>query len=166
MIAVARINRLFGVDGQVFINLYSEFPDDFSHDKPLFVKVDTLSVPLYVEKFERRGRTTAQVRFADIDTERRVSEFMGQELFFDNSESVGQEYEEEFFLDDLVGFKAIANGVEGELTEFYDNPNNPLFGLTISDREVLIPAAEEFIVRIDFQGHQIEFLLPEGLLEL
>ncbi len=166
MIAVARINRLFGVDGEVFINLYSEFPQDFTNDKPLFVKVDALSVPLYVEKFDRRGRSTAQVRFADIDTERRVSEFLGQELFFDDAESTEQEYEEEFFLDDLVGFKATANGVEGELTKFYDNKNNPLFGLTIEGREVLVPAAEEFIVRIDFEGGEIEFSLPEGLLEL
>ncbi len=51
------------------------------------------------------------------------------------------------------------------IEEFIDG-NNPLFRVRISNREVLIPAVEEFITNID-QGLQlIEFDLPDGLLDL
>ncbi len=167
MIAVARINKLFGVDGEVVINLFDTFPEDFNLDMPLFVKVDSLNVPLYCEKFERRGRSNAQVAFADLDTERRVSEFMGRELFVAESDE-SDEYEDsdEFFMEDLVGFSVTADGVKGALSDFYDYKDNPLFGITIEGREILVPANEEFIAAIDFEGEHIEFSLPEGLLEL
>ncbi len=170
MFAAARISKLFGVDGEVIISLYTTFPENFTLDMPLFVRVDALNVPLYLEKFERRGKTSAHVAFADIDTARRVSEFMGQELFCAEDLVQGEysEEDEEFFMEDLIGFEVVANGIEGELTDFYDSKHNPLFGLTLKGYkdEILLPAAEEFIVAIDFEGRKIEFSLPEGLLEL
>ncbi|MFI3283353.1 MAG: ribosome maturation factor RimM [Rikenellaceae bacterium] len=167
MIAVARINKLFGVDGEVIINLYDTFPESFTLDTPLFAMVDSLNVPLYCEKFERRGRSNAQVAFADIDNERRISEFMGMELYCTESDEPSEYADsDEFFLEDLVGFKVTADAARGEIVDFYDNKNNPLFAMVLDGREVLVPAAEEFIVAIDFEGRHIEFSLPEGLLDL
>ncbi len=171
---VARINRLFGTGGEVMITLYPTFPEDFdTAQEPLFAKIDGLNVPLYLEKFERRGRAGAVVSFADIDTERRVSELLNTELYMAEVEEDMSELsvDDEFTMEDLVGYSVEATTgegtfVEGELTAFYDNPNNPLFGVTIDGREVLIPAAEEFIAGIDFDGEGIIFTLPEGLLDL
>ncbi len=167
MIAVARINKLFGVDGEVVINLYNTFPENFTLDTPLFAKVDSLNVPLYLDSFEKRGRTNAHVAFADIDTERRIMEFIGMELYCAESDEES-EYDDsdEFFMEDLIGFSVTADGLKGKLTDFYENKNNPLFAVTLDNKEVLIPAAEEFITYIDFDGKHIEFSLPEGLLDL
>ncbi|MEG1038273.1 MAG: 16S rRNA processing protein RimM, partial [Mucinivorans sp.] len=33
-------------------------------------------------------------------------------------------------------------------------------------RKVLVPAAEEFIVHIDFKGRTMKLVLPEGLIDL
>ncbi|MFR9552810.1 MAG: ribosome maturation factor RimM [Rikenellaceae bacterium] len=167
MIAVARINKLFGVDGEVVINLYNTFPESFTLDTPLFAKVDSLNVPLYCDKFERRGRSNAQVAFADIDSERRVLEFVGTELYCTESDDESEYADsDEFFMEDLIGFNATANGINGSIVDFYDTKDNPLFAIEFNGREVLVPAAEEFIVAIDFEGEHIEFSLPEGLLDL
>ncbi len=172
MYSVARINRLFGIGGEVMITLYADFPEDFDMMKePLFAKIDGLNVPLYLEKFERRGRSGAVVSFADIDTERRVSELLSQELFLPEQEGdLLLSADEEFTFDDLVGYSVeatVGDGVvyEGEISAFYDG-KNPLFEVTIDEREVLIPAAEEFIAGVDFEQGHIIFLLPEGLIEL
>ncbi len=171
---VARINRLFGTGGEVMITLYPDFPEDFDiSNEPVFAKIDGLNVPLYFEKFERRGRAGAVVAFADIDTERRVTELLNTELYVAELDDDMSELsvDDEFTMDDLVGFSVEAtcgdgDVVSGELTAFYDNPNNPLFGVEIGGKEVLVPAAEEFIAGIDFDGEKIIFLLPEGLLDL
>ncbi len=174
MLCVGRISRLYGTDGEVMITLYSDFPQEFDTSKPLFIKVGGLTVPLYLDKFERRGRSGANVIFADLDSDRRVSEFITQELYLPEEEgeaTYNESEDEEFTFEDLIGFRVEATYgdgylFEGEIVAFYDTARNPLFGVRMDGDEVLIPAAEEFIAGIDFEGRRIVFLLPEGLLEL
>ena len=45
LLSVARVSKLFGVEGGVLLNLYTTFPDDFSTEEPLFVKIDSLAEP-------------------------------------------------------------------------------------------------------------------------
>ena len=163
MIAVGRIGRLFGTEGGVMITLYNTFPDDFRMEGPLFVDIDKLAVPLFCSSFERRGQSGAVVRFDDIDTERRAEELLvGREIFIADTE----EDDDEFYMEDLIGFEVIVGNERGELTDYYDSEANPLFEIELGGKSHLIPAAEEFIAHIDFEGRIIKFVLPEGLLEL
>ncbi|MFR9620750.1 MAG: ribosome maturation factor RimM [Rikenellaceae bacterium] len=173
MQSVGRISRLYGTDGEVMLSLYTAFPQLFDSAKPLFIKVDGLWVPLYLDRFERRGRSSANALFADLDSDRRVGEFLSQELFLPESDesAYSDVSEDEFTFDDLVGFRVEATYgdgylFEGEIVDFYDTARNPLFGVMMDGDEVLIPAAEEFIAGIDFDERRIVFLLPEGLLDL
>ena len=164
MLAVARITKLFGTEGGVLLNLYTTLPEEFSPETdPLFVMVDNLAVPLWCERFEPHGASGARVVFADLDTPKRIGEFVGRELFVEEEERE----DDEFYMEDLIGFSVTANGLRGEVTDFYDSEANPLFGITFEGREeVLVPAAEEFIASIDFDKRKIKMVLPEGLLEL
>lgn len=76
-IPAGRINRLFGTDGGVMLSLYADFPAQFDTGTPLLVTIDALEVPLYCERFERRGTSGAVASFADFDTERRAQELSG-----------------------------------------------------------------------------------------
>ena len=146
LLPVAKVTKLFGAErgGGVVVALYAEFPEDFAPEsEPLFVRIDSLDVPLWCERFERRGAAGALAEFADWDTARRASE-----------------------LEDLIGFAADVDGRQGEVTDYYDSEANPLLGVTIDGREYLVPAVEEFIAGIDFEGRRLRMTLPEGLLSL
>ena len=54
----------------------------------------------------------------------------------------------------------------GWVADYYDSEANPLFELEIGGRRVLVPAAEEFIAHIDFEGRTMKMILPEGLIDL
>ncbi len=165
MIPVARINKKFGAEGEVMLSLYADFPEDFDPaENALLTEVDGLTVPLYCDRFERRGRTRALVQFADLATERRVEELLGKELFVEEADQ--EREDDEFYLEDLIGFEATCGEFRGRISDFYDSEANPLFELTFDERTVLVPAVEEFIAHIDFEGRHIKFILPEGLLEL
>ncbi len=165
MIPVARINKKFGAEGEVMLSLYADFPEMFDAESDaLLAEVDGLWVPLYCDRFERRGRTGALVQFADLATERRVEELLGKELYVEEPDD--ERDDDEFYLEDLIGFRVEANGLKGEITDFYDSDANPLFELELDGRKVLVPAVEEFIAGIDFEHRSIKFLLPEGLLDL
>ena len=166
MIAVARVSKLFGQadTGGLAISLYTTFPEDFDpQEDPLFVEIGSLSVPLYMDSFERRGVSGANVRFADFDNTRRAEELIGKELFV---EECVEEDDDEFYMEDLIGFRVEAGELRGEITDFYDSEMNPLFGVDFGQGERLIPAAEEFIAQIDFDKGIIRMVLPEGLMEL
>ena len=159
------------------LSLYDAFPEAFDPERmPLLVSIDSLEVPLWCERFERRGRSGAVATFADLDTERRAQELLGLEFRVASSE----EEDDEFYLEDLIGFAVEAEefgagdaGKEsrirtfsGTLTDYYDSEANPLFELEIDGRRVLVPAVEEFIAHIDFEGRRIRMVLPEGLADL
>ena len=164
MIAVGRIGRIFGNDGGVMVTLYANFPDDFSTQEPLFVVIDKLAVPIFCSSFERRGQSGAIISFDDIDSVRRAEEFLvGREIFIADEES---DDDDEFYMEDLIGFDVLVDGRKGTLTDYYDSEANPLFEISLDGKGHLIPAAEEFIAHIDFDKRSIKFILPDGLLEL
>lgn len=158
-----RISKPFGSEGELVVNLYDTFPAEPDRDAPVWVVVDGLEVPLYFEKFERRGRASAVVRFADIDTPRRAAEMLGREILL----PIEVAEDDDPGLEMLIGFTArLAPGLEGRITDFYDSAMNPLFAVQAGGRELLIPAAEEFIRKADMRRRTITFDLPEGLLEM
>ena len=183
-VPAGRINKLFGTEGGVMLSLYEAFPDDFDPaETPLFVAIDGLDVPLWCERFERRGAAGAVASFADLDTPRRARELLGREFRID----LAQEDGDEFYLEDLIGFAvetetfgagdaaaddaaASPDGAHvcrhGVVSDYYDSELNPLFELEIDGRRVLVPAVEEFIAHIDVEARTIRMVLPAGLSEL
>ena len=162
MLTVGRITKLFGVKGEVVINLYDTLPDNFNwEEQPFFTKVEELVVPLFCDSFTRRGQRGAVVAFADIDTEKRAEMILDHELMLE----VEEVESDEFYFDDLIGFEARIGSAKGEIVDFYDSEFNPLFEIELEGKRHLVPAVEEFIAAIDFDKKYIKFVLPEGLIE-
>ncbi len=169
---VARVRSLFGSDGELNLSLRPNFPDRFGVGDHLFALIDGLPVPLFAGSFEPYGVAGAHVRFDDFDTQARAAELVGLDLYIDRCE----QQDDEFCIEDLVGFgcvvaEASEKGVkqwQGHVADFYDNPANPLFGIRIEGREgeVLVPAADEFLARIDFENRNLTLLVPQGLIDL
>lgn len=172
LVPAGRINKPFGTEGGLMLSLYADFPEEFTPQQtPLFVEIDSLDVPLWCERFERRGISGAVASFADFDTERRAAELVGLEFRIES----GERDDDEFYLEDLIGFhvegietrhEAEPLHFEGRLTDYYDSEANPLFELETGGRRVLVPAVEEFIARIDFEQRSVKLVLPEGMTDL
>lgn len=168
--AVAKVGKSFGTHGELTLNLYDTFPSDFTTEEPLFVYVDKLVVPLFFDHFERRGKSGAVVRFADLDTPYRAAELISKELLmgFEEPEEEIFDEDDELYMEDFVGFNATFEGcdAQGEVVDFEDDEWNPLFYLDIAGREVIIPAVDDFIVEYSPTRRTVHFDLPEGLLDL
>ncbi len=181
MVTAGRIGGLFGNTGELSLILYDPFPRDPNREEPVFVGIDGHRVPLFFERFARRGVRGATAVFADIDTAARAAELVGRELFLRvgarNAEGglgyAEQSAGEEIYFEDLVGWEAVVGeGLTGHITAFFDSEFNPLLeieldgGRNADGGTELIPAQEDFIVEIDEQARRVVFDLPEGLLGL
>ena len=172
LVPAGRINKPFGTEGGLMLSLYADFPEEFTPQQtPLFVEIDSLDVPLWCERFERRGISGAVASFADFDTERRAAELVGLEFRIES----GERDDDEFYLEDLIGFhvegietrhEAEPLHFEGRLTDYYDSEANPLFELETGGRRALVPAVEEIIAHIDFEQRSVKLVLPEGMTDL
>lgn len=169
---VARVAKPFGNEGEAVVALFDNFPEDFDMKEPLFVVIDGLTVPLFFDRFERRGNRKAIVLISDFYTEKRVAELVGCELFGERNRTGSGEYESEdedndlLYLDELVGFEAVLGpDKEGRIEDFIDS-DNPLFLVRIGEKEIYVPAADDLIEEIDVETKRIVFDLPGGLIEL
>jgi len=126
-IPAGRINRLFGTDGGVMLSLYADFPAQFDTGTPLLVTIDALEVPLYCERFERRGTSGAVASFADFDTERRAQELVGLEFRIECDE----DEDDEFYLEDLIGFAVTCTeaGADGAMSRWWSALRTPSSGM-------------------------------------
>lgn len=169
---VARVAKPFGNEGEAVVALFDNFPEDFDMKEPLFAVIDGLTVPLFFDRFERRGNRKAIVLISDFYTEKRVAELVGCELFGERNRTGSGEYESEdedndlLYLDELVGFEAVLGpDKEGRIEDFIDS-DNPLFLVRIGEKEIYVPAADDLIEEIDVETKRIVFDLPGGLIEL
>ena len=163
---VGRVAKPFGREGELILNLFDTFPEDFDMEEPLFAKIDSLAVPLFFDSFEPRGRSGALVRFADFDTDARAAELVGCDLYVRTGAE--EETDDAVYMEDLVGFSVTfeGNDLSGTITDYVGSELNPLFEVTVDGKQAYVPAVEEMIVALDIERCEVEFALPEGLLEL
>ena len=168
-----RISGVYSDKGELNVATYTDFPAAQDFKGPLFVFIDRLAVPLFIASIHRRSNAAATIRFEDIDNTSRASYLTGFDLFIpDRPRKSGRSNTVSSFAD-MSGWQATLHTpggspeiCEGEVTGFFDNSANPLFEVTVGEREVYIPAVKEFITQADPAQRHIVFTLPEGLMEL
>lgn len=172
LVPAGKITKLFGDGGEVVISLYDTFPADIDiREEPLFVSIDSLTVPLFLYRFERRGQSGAVAGIDDIDTARRAEMLIGLELLVRRSageDSEDSPADEDIYMEDFVGFavKFKRFKVSGEVSGFIESDQNPLFSISVEGKEVLVPATNDFIANYNLCRRELTFDVPEGLLEL
>ncbi|MCD8072166.1 MAG: 16S rRNA processing protein RimM [Alistipes sp.] len=170
-VAAGKITRPFGKEGEVTAVLYDTFPARYDTREPLHVCIDGLAVPLFISRFERRGRRGALFVFDDIDSPERASLVTGLEFFIraDLAENAAPEGS----LLEFVGYTAVVAQegsdtppVTGIVDSIEGNDSNPLFHIKAAGRGILVPASEDMVEGIDPEKRIIRLAVPEGLLDL
>lgn len=171
LVAAGKITKLFGDGGEVVMNLYDTFPAEINTEgEPLFVRIESLTVPLFLNRFERRGKSGAVAGIDDIDTVRRAESLLGLEIYIksEGADSAEELHDDEIYMENFVGFtvKFKNEKFTGVIESFIESDHNPLFEISINGKEVLVPASNDFIVKYSLRKREINLNLPEGLLEL
>jgi len=146
----------------------SDFDFIENTEEPIFVKIDEYLVPFFVINSEVKytNDTTAILKFKDTDKDE-IENILGKDIYFPTVLIVEDEIDENDF-QKLKGFKFIDNnlGLLGEISDFIDIPNNPLFQIFYNLKEVLIPINSLDIKNIDKITKSIYTEIPEGLLDI
>ena len=166
-ISLGRIIGLHGYKGEVKITLNGDFIPRQKKMELLFVDFSTTPVPFFIHTSRESSESNWVIGFEGIIDEKLASDFVGREVFLPKSKvkpCVKKDLEE----DTLVGFKVsdIKLGELGVVTEVIDGIQEIIAVRSSAGKEILIPAVEEFILKIDFKGKGIYTQIPVGLLGL
>ncbi len=161
---IGRLGKAHGVKGELTMMFDDDVFDRADADY-LFLEVDGLLVPFFIEEYRFRSDTTALIKFEDVDTQHRARELTGCDVYFPYA-LVPDDEEESLTMSFFVGFDIVdadTGDCVGSITAFDDSTANLLFELTDGR---LLPAHHSLIAAIDKGKRQIAMHIPPGLLSL
>ncbi len=164
---IGMFNKPHGVKGELSFTFTDDIFDRVDCDY-LICLLDGILVPFFIEEYRFRSDTTALVKLERIDSAERARMFTNIEVYFPKKYA-----DEEEETDDIptwnyfVGFrvKDVHHGDLGEIVAVDDSTMNVLFAIEKDGEEILLPAHEEFMVKLEKKKRLLTVDVPEGLLE-
>lgn len=153
-IEAGQIVTTHGVRGEVKALPWLDSPEDLC--KYRRCRIDGES---YAIQACRVQKTCNLIKLAGIDTVEAAQALRGKtvELYREDAPAGV------IFAAELVGMKVLSQGQKiGVLTEVLDYPGNQVY-VVKGEREYLIPAVREFVLRVDMENNEMEVKLLEGM---
>lgn len=127
------------------------------------VEIDGILVPFFFEYKKSKNNDTLIVKVERMNSADEVRFLTNREVFIprewiEESDNYSWSYFRGFTTEDAN------TGTLGCIVDIDDSTINTLFVIERGDEEILIPAQEEFIEKIDHKKRHILFNLPEGLI--
>lgn len=160
---IGRIGRPHGIKGEVQMQVDDDVFDRVESEY-VFLQVDGIMVPFFMEEYRFKSDEICLVKFEDIDTQEKARELTGCEVYFPRELAEADDHDMTYA--ELVGYVVIDaehNSQVGTVIAVDDTTENILFEL---DNDLLVPAPDELIEDIDSENHRIIMNIPEGLLAL
>lgn len=163
MFQIARILKSNGTEGEILMGFRNIFPEDIEIQEPVFIYVDGLPVPFFIESLSIKGKDKAIVKFADIASLEDAEDLVGKDVFADSSSY--EETESDDF-SNLEGWTLLDEngGNAGIISGFEDIPGNPCLYVDTKNGQAMIPLHEDLVLSINENRQEIQMAIPDGLI--
>ena len=160
---IGTLTRTHGIGGELSMNFTDDVWDRADADY-VFLEVDGIQVPFFLEGWRFRSDSVALLKFQDIDSSEDANEYVGADVYFPHDLTPEPDEDDEYTWKHFTGWQAVDSvcGALGEIDYVEDSTANTIFCI----EGKLVPATEDFIERIDAKERTIYMNLPDGLLDL
>ena len=166
-VKAGKISKPYGLQGDVHIILIPAVAQELKSGNPLFIDLDGQRVPFFIETVDLVSDDQAIVKVEFVNSVEEARKVAGHEVYLDIQEaSIRAEQTKDPL--EMIGYQVRdANlGEIGEVSDHIPNKMNPVWVINYSGREIMIPATEAFIQKVDHKNKVLYLDLPEGILEL
>lgn len=166
---IGRLGKPHGVKGEISFQFDDDIFDRVDADY-VFVRIDGLLVPFFMEEYRFRSDETALMKFEGIDSADAAAELTGSDVFFPRS-MADETSDEQVSVAELIGYKVVEAGsgrVIGTVTNIDDATLNTLFEVETTDgqRHIDLPANADLVKDISRPARTITLVIPDGVLDL
>jgi 16S rRNA processing protein RimM len=174
-------NKPHGVRGEISFTFTDDIFDR-TDGEYLVCLLDGIFVPFFIEEYGFRSHHAAIIKLEGVDSIERARMFINVAVYYpikyamkpepvlngELEEACSSKGESALSVCAFIGFevKDAISGVLGKISDVDISTANTLFVVENEKGELLIPACEEFMVKIDYENRQLLLNLPEGLVDL
>lgn len=160
---IGTLTRTHGIGGELSMNFTDDVWDRADADY-VFLEVDGIQVPFFLEGWRFRSDSVALLKFQDIDSSEDANEYVGADVYFPHSLTPEPDEDDEYTWRHFTGWQVVdaQAGPIGIIDYVEDSTVNTIFCVDGK----LVPANEDFIERIEAKERIVYMTLPEGLLDL
>lgn len=164
-------SKLHGKNGEITLKLEVDFFEECKKLESVFIqlnKTDTSLIPFFISKSNFQNNGTFRVKLEDVDSIAEAKPIIGKGVYM-LSKFLPTLSGNKFYHHEVEDFKVIDTnyGEVGQLQQILNFPKQAIFEvLHPSDKEVLIPVADNIIDKIDRINKTITVTTPDGLIEL
>lgn len=150
------------------IVLLSDFKaEEIKKKGSVFIRIDGLLVPFFIEAFSVRTSDSIIVKFEGIDDEAGIREYCGNEVYVLPGQ-ISRKKMKETGINPVKGFRVLDKraGYVGIAGDVVDIAQNPLLQVNNEGKEYLIPMHKNIIIEINRKEKLLTIDTPEGLFDL
>lgn len=166
-IEIGQLTRPHGIKGHLIVKLNGFTFDDLEEMELVFIIIDGLPVPFFIEEFSERNSDSLLLKLDAVDSGEEARQYAEATIYIPNNQLSGtQDHSVNPKL--LKGYRVVdeTKGDIGIFDDLLDFDQNPVFSVLNHKQEILIPYNEAFITSIDNDLKVIHVNCPDGLLEL
>lgn len=163
---IGTLGKPHGVKGEIAFSFDDDIFDSEDADY-LFIIIDGLLVPFFIEEYRFSSDVVALMKFEGIDSLEQAMSLTGCDVYYPRDHADADD--DTVSKAELNGFKLVdaASGrVVGTIKDLDDSTANLLFVVATDNGDLLIPASHELIKKIDKHQQTITVAIPDGLLEI
>lgn len=165
-LVLGRVRKPHGLKGEVSITSYAESPLIFKKIKRVFLRQNNRPPKEYqIYKVREHGKFVL-LRLEDV-LDRDQAELLRGADILALKEEVPKE-EDEVFFEDIIGCSVYLPDMTyiGVVKDVKRYPQEIWEILDVDEKEILFPAIDEFVLKLDVEKGEIVIDPPKGLLEL
>jgi 16S rRNA processing protein RimM len=161
-----KVLRTHGYKGGLKIKLEVDDTSAYKSLKTIFIEIKGSLVPYFIENIHFE-RDKANLKLQDVNSLEKAGKFQNFRLFLPASELPALKGKR-FYFHEVIGFEVNdeKSGPIGIVEDVIDVPGNALLQVRFKEKEILIPAANDIILKVDRKKKRIDIRAPEGLIDL
>lgn len=166
---VGTIGRKHGTRGELRLQLMRDIVNG-EGDVPdcLFIEIDSLPVPFFIDEWRERGTDVMLVKFDGIDSDTQAAKLTGCSVYALNKDLSEEAPFRSWQAFNGYTIKDEAGNTIGEITAVDDRNENILLYVSSPTRqeEILLPFHEDFVRGFNETERTLQLFIPEGLLNI
>ena len=142
-------------------------PASYQNLEAAFIYIGGNLVPFMIDEIKIRTDKHAEVKFHDIDEPEQCEILTGTPVYLPLS-ALPALSENQFYFHEITGYQVVdkVHGEIGLVENVLDYPMQALLQVMKGPKEILIPVADEIILKVDRKNRLLHIHAPEGLIEM
>jgi len=163
---LGKITRRHGLAGNVILKLDTDQPELYNKLESIFVEVNGLLVPFFIEKSSWSKLDALNLAFKN-SSEALVDQSLGKNVYLPLT-TLPKLTGKQFYYHEVIGYEIMDQDNKdcGVIRSINDQTKQNYFVTNLYGKEVVIPLIKDWILEVNREERYIKIDLPEGLIDV